>query len=162
MRPYVDFSKRSLSRLETVVTPLRWVILEVANVCPFDLTVLEGIRSAERQKELYSKGRYGNPGPIVTHIDGVTNHSMHQDNGHGKSRAIDIAPWPLDWDNKLAFHVMAGVIFSVCTSMYGTRENLRWGGDWNGNWDYRDQSFHDLPHFEWREGTGELPHSKRP
>ncbi len=25
---------------------------------------------------------------------------------------------------------------------------IRWEGDWNGNYDLKDQNFYDLPHFE--------------
>ena len=25
---------------------------------------------------------------------------------------------------------------------------VRWGGDWDGDFEFKDQNFHDLPHFE--------------
>jgi peptidoglycan L-alanyl-D-glutamate endopeptidase CwlK len=28
--------------------------------------------------------------------------------------------------------------------------NVRWGGDWDGDRDIDDQTFDDLPHFEFR------------
>ena len=33
--------------------------------------------------------------------------------------------------------------------------NLRWGGDWNQNWEVNDNKFDDFPHFEIKEEYGD-------
>jgi hypothetical protein len=30
----------------------------------------------------------------------------------------------------------------------GMEINVRWGGDWDSDWSFIDQTFHDLPHWE--------------
>jgi peptidoglycan L-alanyl-D-glutamate endopeptidase CwlK len=45
----------------------------------------------------------------------------------------------------MRFYVLAGYVLGIAQAQSVA---LRWGGDWNGNWDYRDQRFHDLGHFE--------------
>lgn len=44
-----------------------------------------------------------------------------------------------------AFARMAGVI-EACAAIRGHR--VRWGGDWDGDYNLIDQKFHDLPHVE--------------
>jgi peptidoglycan LD-endopeptidase CwlK len=61
------------------------------------------------------------------------------------SSAVDIAPYPIDWENWNRFRVLAGYIMGVGDTM---GIHLRWGGDWNKNYDEGDEKFRDLPHFE--------------
>ena len=92
------------------------------------------------QRIAYSSGR--------SKIDGVTKFSKHQvggNTGRKLSEASDIAPYPINWGNKMAFHVLAGILF-VAAKEEGVK--IRWGGDWDGDFSCKDQNFHDLPHFE--------------
>lgn len=99
------------------------------------LMVIEGLRTVERQADLYAQGRT-KPGKIVTwtmaskHIDG---------------KAVDIAPLPLDWSNAQAFYALAGAVFAVAQSL---NIGIRWGGDWNGNGRFGERGESDLVHFE--------------
>ncbi len=68
--------------------------------------------------------------------------SKHNQN---PSLAADVAPWPLDWKDKERFYHFAGRVSGIA-QMLGIA--IRWGGDWNGNNDLKDQTFYDLPHFE--------------
>lgn len=61
------------------------------------------------------------------------------------SRAVDVAPYPIDWSDPDRFRLFAGKVLGIA-AMLGIP--LRWGGDWDGDGTNRDQSFHDLPHFE--------------
>jgi peptidoglycan L-alanyl-D-glutamate endopeptidase CwlK len=49
------------------------------------------------------------------------------------------------WEDAQRFAVIAGAILAT-----GNRLGipLRWGGDWDGDGNARDQSLHDLPHIE--------------
>jgi len=43
------------------------------------------------------------------------------------------------------FYHFAGYVLGVA-EILGIK--IRWGGDWNGNFDLKDQNYYDLPHFE--------------
>lgn len=108
----------------------------------FDFTVLEGHRGEEAQNRAYAKGLSKLPWPRGKH-------------NSSPSKAVDIAPYPIDWGDgetplkaeatRQRFCYLAGFVMAVALQ----REiSLRWGGDWNGNRDTRDESFRDLGHFE--------------
>ena len=59
-----------------------------------------------------------------------------------------MAPYPIDWDDRERFHLFAGFVIGIAKSMGIT---LRWGGDWNMNFEVDDNQFDDFPHFEIRE-----------
>lgn len=61
------------------------------------------------------------------------------------SKAVDIAPYPIDWKDKERFYELKKIIFEIAEKQ-GVK--LRWGGDWDGDGDTTDQTFHDLVHFE--------------
>ena len=61
------------------------------------------------------------------------------------STAIDVAPYPIDWENLFRFYHFAGYVLATADEM-GIK--LRWGGDWDSDKDFSDQSFNDLPHWE--------------
>jgi len=108
-----------------------------------DFSVLCGHRSTGEQQRLYAQGRT-TPGPIVTQIDGINDLSNHNAN---PSTAIDIAPYPIDWKNTSRFMILAGYVLGVSQ---GLGIDLKWGGDWDGDFDNKDERFSDLPHFELR------------
>jgi len=98
----------------------------------YDFTVLEGYRSDERQNELFRQGK----------SKLKAGQSKHNNN---PSLAVDIAPYKIDWDNTERFYLLAGMMFQAS---YDMGIKLRWGGDWDGDWEHNDQSFMDLVHFE--------------
>jgi len=63
-------------------------ILEALRTLGYPMKILEGVRTDERQAELYAKGRTA-PGPIVTNCDGVTHRSRHQTQVDGMGHAVD-------------------------------------------------------------------------
>jgi len=130
------FGKRSLANLATCHPDLA-TLLDVV-IQHHDCTVLEGARSDERQAELFRQGK--------SKLDGVTKRSKHQPIG-GLSYAVDVAPWPIDWNNRERFVYLAGIIRGHAEAL-GIA--IRWGGDWDGDDDLKDQTFIDLPHFELR------------
>lgn len=65
--------------------------------------------------------------------------------------AVDIAPMPLDWNDRKAFIGLSKIILPLAKEMHIP---LRWGGDWNMNGILTDEKLSDLPHYElhpWRE-----------
>lgn len=124
--------KRSKERLKGVDAKMINVLNEVCKY--FDITVIEGLRSQERQDELVAQGK------------SKTKFGKHV---HGK--AVDIAPYPIDWNARDDFHYLGGFMLATAASM-GVK--IRWGGDWNasslfkGQRTTKDNSFDDLVHFE--------------
>ena len=51
------FHQRSLEKLKDVHPDLRRVMLEAIENAPFDFGITEGLRSKERQLELYNQGK---------------------------------------------------------------------------------------------------------
>lgn len=129
-----QFGHASLEKLETCSPKLIVLMNEVIRVTPIDFTILEGYRSVKRQQHLFRQG--------ASKIDGVTQKGKHN---HYPSQAIDIAPYPIDWQDLNRFYLLAGAVLATAR----THDiKVRWGGDWNGDGTWTDQTFHDLPHFE--------------
>ena len=125
------FSTQSLMKLNTCDARIVKVFQTV--VKHFDCTVLEGNRSYERQEQLLNEGKT------------KTLHSKHLEN---PSKAIDIAPYPVDWEDRERFTLFAGFVLGAASQL-GIK--LRWGGDWDQDTEVKDNSFDDLVHFEIRE-----------
>ena len=123
-----SFSSRSQEKLDTCHPDLIRLFKEV--VKHYDCTILEGRRSFKRQEKLFAEGK------------SKTMNSKHLSN---PSIAVDVAPYPIDWDDKQRFYHFGGYVLGVANEL-GIK--IRWGGDWNGNLNLKDQNFFDLPHFE--------------
>ena len=124
------FGRSSRERLATCDERLQRVFNEVINY--IDCSVLEGHRSEERQNKLYEEGK-----TKVRYPKGRHNAEP--------SRAVDVVPYPVDWEDRERFHLFAGYVLGVASRMGIT---LRWGGDWNMNFEVDDNKFDDFPHFE--------------
>lgn len=120
------FGKRSRNRLKGVDSRLVNVLNELIKI--MDVTVIEGLRSAERQEELLAKG--------ATKVK----YSKHME-----GKAVDIAPYPIDWNDRERFHYMGGMVRGIAKAL---NLNIRWGGDWDSDGDIKDNKFDDLVHIE--------------
>jgi len=121
-----SFSKQSLARLNSTDERLVRVFTEV--VKHFDCTILEGKRTVDRQKMLVQQGK-----------------SKTMNSKHLTGDAVDVAPYPIDWNDRERFTYFAGYVMGIAAKM-GIK--LRWGGDWDRDTQVKDNSFDDLPHFE--------------
>jgi len=128
------FSTRSLERLGTCHPDLQYLFNEV--VRDFDCTILCGHRPEEDQNEAFEHGFSTKPWPESTH-------------NKKPSKAVDVAPYPVEWDNRERFYYFAGYVKGKAVDL-GIK--IRWGGDWDGDTRVKDQTFNDLPHFELIEG----------
>ncbi len=61
------------------------------------------------------------------------------------SLAVDICQNPLDWDDTEAFYHLGGY---VCGVAMARKIWIRWGGDWDMDFNLHNQKFFDLGHFE--------------
>ena len=104
----------------------------------YDFKVICGVRSQEEQDRVYAQGlsKVRWPG---------SKHNLTAD--CKVAWAVDLAPWPIDWSpSKVTrFFYLAGVIQTVAGIL---DIHVRWGHDWNMNFDFYDQKFIDAPHFE--------------
>ena len=124
------FSPKSFSNLVTCDPRLQLVFKEVIKYR--DCTILAGYRDQVTQNELFRQGR-----SQVEWPDGKHNQSP--------SEAIDVAPYPIDWNDIDRFHYFGGFVMGVAESC---GVGLRWGGDWDMDGQVNDNRFDDLVHFE--------------
>ncbi len=61
------------------------------------------------------------------------------------SKAMDVAPYPVNWNDNEAFTLLSGVFLGVA-SMMGIK--IRIGSDWDGDFNTLEHSFKDRPHIE--------------
>ena len=64
------------------------------------------------------------------------------------SVAVDVIPYPIDWEDRERMTYFAGYVVGIAKSMGIT---IRWGGDWNMDTKVKDNRFDDLVHFELRD-----------
>jgi peptidoglycan L-alanyl-D-glutamate endopeptidase CwlK len=116
------YSKRSLSNLKGIHPDLRRVIDRALQESPLDFIVIEGLRTMQRQRELYASGA-----------------SKTMNSRHLTGHAVDLLPigkdgaafaWPL--------YDKLGPAVKAAADAEGVQ--IDWGGDWT--------KFRDGPHFQ--------------
>lgn len=124
------FGAASFANLSTCDPQLIAVAEKVVLV--FDCSCIEGHRSKAAQNAAFNAG---------------LSHLRWPNSEHNKvpSRAIHLVPYPIDWKDRDRFHYFAGYVKRVAI---GLGIPLRWGGDWDGDWQTRDNAFDDLAHYE--------------
>ena len=120
------FGKRSRERLKGVDTRIINVLNELIKM--MDVTIIEGVRTKERQAELLKQG--------ATKVK----YSKHME-----GKAVDLSPYPIDWENRDGFYYMGGMIRGIAKQL-GLK--IRFGGDWDSDGDTKDNNFDDLVHIE--------------
>tara|TARA_R100000664_G_scaffold20941_1_gene30202 strand:- start:7 stop:387 length:381 start_codon:yes stop_codon:yes gene_type:complete len=123
------FGKRSRERLKGVDSRIVNVLNELIKL--MDVTIIEGLRSAERQEELLAKGST------------KVKYSKHME-----GKAVDLAPYPIDWKDRDRFHYMGGMVRGIAKQL---GYSIRWGGDWDSDGEVKDNGFDDLVHIELRD-----------
>jgi len=124
------FDAVSYGKLKSVHKDLRKLFITVAELYP--CAVICGHRGKISQNEAYDKGFSKKRYPESKH------------NSY-PSEAIDVFPLPLDWHDTNRFYFFAGYVMAVADLL---EISIRFGGDWNGNKQFNDNSFNDLVHFE--------------
>ena len=145
------FGRTSRNRLNTCHSDLQMVLNEA--ILYVDFSIVEGMRTVEKQFEYYQRGRTSIGGiwtvtdrsKIITNIDGIRNKGNHN---YNPSLAVDIVPYykgKADWWDITRFNNIVYFIKGIAISM---GIELRIGTDWNGNFTDVDQKLSDLPHME--------------
>lgn len=102
------------------------------------LIVLEGLRTKERQAELYAQGRT-KPGKVVT---------WTLSSKHIEGRAVDIAPASgktILWNDLALFDRMIDCVLKASDEL---AIPVRSGADWDRDGNRREAKEHDSPHVE--------------
>ena len=124
------FGSRSRKNLDTCHPDLQKVFIEV--IKHVDCSIICCQRGKEDQNKAFKDGR-----SKVKYPNGRHNANP--------SKAVDVAPYPIDWDNLERFTLFAGFVLGIAKSM---KIDLIWGNDWNKDWNTQDTGFRDYPHFE--------------
>lgn len=114
--------KRSIERLQGVHPDLVRVVERAIELSTVDFTVLEGLRTPERQQTLVASGA-----------------SQTLNSRHITGHAVDLGAWvdnQVDWSWPL-YHQIANAMKAAANEL-GVA--IVWGGDW--------RTFKDGPHFE--------------
>ncbi len=139
-----SFGEASRAQLDTCCPELGKV-MEIV-VREFDISILEGRRSWDRQAELLRQNKT-KVGP------GESKHNPPHDRAGNEmegwlSTAVDVAPYPIDWKDAKRFIYMAGLVIGIGRTL---GFDIRWGGNWDEDQVILDdQNFDDLPHFEYK------------
>lgn len=115
----------------------------------WDCQILDGARTIEEQRKNVAKGV------------SKTMASKHLPGPDGKARAVDVMPYPFDWNKierglqavkraeggmeVLEVYMFVGYVQGVAAAM---GIDLRSGADWNADRQFEDHTFIDLPHHE--------------
>jgi len=118
--------KKSQERLRGVNSQLVNILFELVKI--MDITVIEGVRTQERQDKLVAEGK-----------------SKTKFSKHITGQAVDLAPYPIDWEDRDRFHYMGGMLRGIAKQM---GVDVRWGGDWDSDGETKDNNFDDLVHLE--------------
>lgn len=115
-----SFSSKSQKKLDSCNQDLRLLFNEVIKYQ--DCTILEGMRSPERQRELFDSGKSKTL---------MSNHLTYPSN------AVDVMPYPIDWEDIARQHCFATEVYNIAMRL-GIK--VRWGGNF--------KNFYDAPHWE--------------
>ena len=124
------FGKRSRENLASCDPILQEIFNEVIKYV--DCSVTEGHRGEKRQNELYEEGKTKVKYPKGRH-------------NSDPSLAADVTPYPVDYTDRERQTLFAGFVLGLSSRM-GYR--IRWGGDWDRDFEVSDNRFDDFPHFQ--------------
>jgi peptidoglycan L-alanyl-D-glutamate endopeptidase CwlK len=123
------FGTSSLKRLWTCHTSLQTLMNKAIKKPPFDFCIVCGHRGRREQKSCVSRGTSGLKYPQSKH-------------NKKPSLAVDIAPYPIVWENEGQFIQLGKYVKKIAETM---GIDVVWGGDWSQE---KNGTNRDLPHFE--------------
>lgn len=125
-------------RLDGVNESLATIVRRAVKAVPFDVIVVEGLRTKARQADLYAQGRT-KPGKVVT---------WTMESKHIQGRAVDLAPMlgdAIDWSDPKKFDAINTAMQAAARE---AKVNVRWGADWDQDGNPRERGETDSPHWE--------------
>lgn len=64
---------------------------------------------------------------------------------HVSGKAVDLVPYPVDWQDLKKFDAIAKAMLQAAKEL---GVSVRWGADWDGDGKPRERGESDSPHFE--------------
>ena len=139
-----NFGSKSRKHLETCHPDLQTLFNAVIMVV--DCSVTCGYRNKEDQEKAFDKGNSKAHYP----------HGKHNSN---PSTAVDVYPYPIDFDDLPRFYWFGGWVLAKAEILRNVGEishKIKWGGNWRGldngkidfSYNRRKGVLDDLPHFE--------------
>jgi len=126
-----QYSQSSQANLDSCHVDLQIIFLDALKV--MDHSIICGYRTQDEQLALF--------------LEKKSKVRMGQHN-HIPSMAVDAIPYPIDpkWEkDRDRIILFAGIVLGIA---HRRKIKIRWGGDWDGDKDMKDQKFNDLVHFE--------------
>ena len=132
---------------------LQKILNRAITISPQDFMVLEGVRSDEQCYINYGKGRTvaqctakGVPAkyaqPKLAKVTWLNNPLSSK---HVSGKAVDLVPYPVNWNDLTKFDQVAKAMFAAAKEL---GVSIRWGADWDNDGNYREKGEYDSPHFE--------------
>ena len=148
-----NLSQRSLDRLVGVDECLQRVVKRAIQLTKQDFMVLEGVRTRQQCMSNYGKGRtiaqcvakgvpaqYANP--RAAKVTWLNNPFASK---HVNGKAVDLVPYPVDWNDLKKFDLIAQAMLQAAKEL---GVPVRWGADWDNDGKPRERGESDSPHFE--------------
>lgn len=124
------FGQSSIDRLSTCHPDLQKLFNEV--VKNYDCSVICGHRGKDEQDAAVKAGNSKLSWPNSKH-------------NVLPSNAVDVVPFPIDWNDINRFYHFAGFVLATANQL-GIK--VRFGADWDGDLNFKEEKFKDLPHWE--------------
>lgn len=150
-KPPYYFGANSRRHLETCHPDITTIMNEVIQW--FDCSILEGHRDHQLQREYLRRG-LSKLGPGQSKHNTVPSLAWHA------MPYFHAAPH-IDWTHQKSMYALAGYILAVGDQLLirGRIEHrVRWGGDWDRDFDVREKQWNDLAHYELVEPNQNFPH----
>lgn len=125
-----EFGVTSKEKLKTCDPAIQAVLEEAIKLV--DFSVIYGHRNQAEQDKAFAEKKSKLPWPQSKH------NSL-------PSKAVDIAPYPIDWSDHKRFAYFAGICVGIA---HAKGIKLRWGGDWDMDGNLKEETFIDMPHLE--------------
>lgn len=124
-----SFSVKSLNLLNhpKFSPTLRLLLTEAIKDSPIDFTILETVRTLEKQKEYLAKGT----------TKTLKSRHIPNTNKSGYCEAFDIAPYPINWQDINRFNKLSEHILKKANQL---NIPITWGGTF--------KTLVDMPHYE--------------
>lgn len=152
-----SYGQKSNEQLGTVAEPLQRVMRRAISMSDVDFSILEGVRTLDRQYKLFAKGRtvaeLRNAGVPSQYIAQPaerkvtwTLRSKHFPPAPGQpGRAVDVGVYPYNPNApESAYHHIKDIVFAAAKAE-GVK--IRWGGDWDQD-GTTEHGENDFGHFE--------------
>ncbi len=148
------WSDHSLRELNTIHPDLKTLAGYVLPI--WDCKVDEGHRPQHEQDMHVLEGRSFTPWPVGTH-NSMPSDAMHllpfvggKFIGWGVKKDFvgDSVP---DYEAMYHWYAFAGLVIATAAHLYEIGEmesRVIWGGDWDGDWNFREHKLRDLAHWE--------------